>query len=462
MRLFHDKKWLLVIYMVIALLAGMSNFMEPANLFVLVSISLSLLVVLAGDKMAHLYLLLALCPFYTSLRISGIYVGFVIPLMILFKLITKRSTISSPILVFLSFIFLFVWFLHDVQFVTLANAIFRLLVPACIFLIICKQRLDNYDGYYAMWIVVLTSIIAMISVFLVQGGSLDAFINASYAGEMRLGEADVDDCQKNQLGGAMGFPIYTIIVVSLFFQMLMTHSFKLWKKVSIIWLGTVLFFITFLTISRVYILGLLTLLLLLFLHMLKSKSVKTIIGLVVGAFIIYVIASVYLPEYMDNIFDSYLTRQMSHTDHGGTGIRGAIFEDCVKYLTEDMECLLVGKGSSAYPLYGAKIHRLFSFSAHNMILDSFMAFGILGTLILLSLYIHLYRRERLRTGIRWSIFRVMPLACYLMMNMTATPFLLDKTYPLLLFLIMNIIHCTDNSEYEPKWDKNNSINYKQI
>lgn len=97
-----------------------------------------------------------------------------------------------------------------------------------------------------------------------------------------------------------------------------------------------------------------------------------------------------------------------------------------------------------------------------MILDSFMAFGILGTLILLSLYIHLYRRERLRTGIRWSIFRVMPLACYLMMNMTATPFLLDKTYPLLLFLIMNIIHCTDNSEYEPKWDKNNSINYKQI
>lgn len=462
MKLFKDKKWLLVIYMIIAVFAGMSNFMEPANLFVVVSICMSLLVILAGDNMAYLYLLLTLCPFYSSLRISGLYLGFVIPLLIFLKLIMKKSATSPSTLAFLSVVFLSVWFLHDVQFVTFANAFFRLLVPACIFFIICKQRLDNYDGYYAMWIVILTSIIAMISVFIVQGGSLEAFINASYVGEMRLGEADVDDGQKNQLGGAMGFPIYTIIIISLFLQMLMTRSFKLWEKVSIIGIGTALFFITFLTISRVYILGLLTLIILLFLHILKSTSVKTVIGLLMGVGLIYVIASIYLPEYMDSIFNSYSTRQMSHSDHGGTGIRGAIYEDCIQYLTEDVECLLIGKGSSAYPLYGAKIHRLFSFSAHNMILDSLMAFGILGTFILLSLYIHLYRRERHRTGIRWSVFRIMPLVCYLMMNMTATPFLLDKTYPMLLFLILNIIHCTDKSEYEPKCTIDNCIKYKQI
>lgn len=461
MRLFHDKKWLLVIYMVIALLAGVSNFMEPADLFVAVCIGLSLLVVLLGDEMALLYLLIALCPFYASLKIGGLGMGFIIPLLMLFKLIKKKSTMWYPKLGFMALVFLLIWFLHEVQFVTLASAIFRVLVPGCIFFIICKQRLDNYDGYFAMWVVVLTSIIAMISVFFVQGGSLDALIYASQVGDMRLGEADVDDGQKNQLGGAMGFPIYTIIIISLFLQMLMTHSLKIWQKVFIIGLGIALFFITFLTISRVYILGLSTLLVLMLLHILKSKSIK-IIGLFIGVFLIYTLASVYLPEYMDGVFDSYLTRQKGDSSNGGTGIRGAIYEDCVKYLTEDVECLLIGKGSSSYPLYGAKIHRLFSFSAHNMILDSLMAFGVLGSLILLFLYINLYKRERQRIGIRWSVFRVLPLACYFMMNMTSSPFLSDKAFPMLLFLILNIVHCTDKSGYDPIWTKNNRINCKQI
>lgn len=462
MRLFHDKKWLLVIYMVIALLAGVSNFMEPADLFVAVCIGLSLLVVLLGDEMAVLYLLIALCPFYASLKIGGLGMGFVIPLLVLFKLIKKKSDTWSPVLGFMALVFLLIWFLHEVQFVTLASAIFRVLVPACVFLFICKERFDNYDGYFAMWIVVLTLLIAMISIFMVQGGSLDALIYASRVGDMRLGEADVDDGQKNQLGGAMGFPIYTIIIITLFLQMLMTHSFKLWQKLSIIVLGIALFFVTFLTVSRVYILGLSTLLLLLFMHMLMSKSIKTIIGLVMGVIIIYILASVYLPEYMDGIFDSYTTRQIGDSSNGGTGIRGAIYEDCLSYLGEDVECLLIGKGSSSYPLYGAKIHRLFSFSAHNMILDSLMSFGVLGSIILMSLYIHLYKRERLRTNIRWSVFRIMPLVCYFMMNMTSSPFLSDKAYPMLLFLILNISHCTDKSRYDPIWIKNNRINFKQI
>lgn len=462
MKIFKDKKWLFVIYLIIAALAGVSNYMEPANIFVAASIGLSLMVVLAGDNISVLYLLIALCPFYSSLRIGDLYAGFVIPLFVLVKLFIKPSTkYASGMEMFWAF-FLLVWFFHDFQFITFANALFRLFVPACIFVYICRQKLDEYDGYFAIWIVIATTLISMICIFMVQGGSLDTFLYASYAGEYRLGEADVDDGQKNQLGGAMGFPIYTIIIVSLSLQMLMTRQFKLWEKVLLIGLNIVLFFVTFLTISRVYILGLSTLVILLFLHMIKSRNLKTILGLSFGLIIVYIIASVYLPEYMDGIFNSYLARQSNNSDHEGTGIRGAIYEDCIKYLTEDVECFLIGKGSSAYPLYGAKIHRLFSWSAHNIILDALMAFGIIGTIILISLYMHLYKREKNRTGLKWTVFRIMPFACYFMMNMTATPFLLDKTYPMLLFLILNIIHCTDKTEYDPKMSLYKGTNLKYI
>lgn len=459
MSIFRRKKWLFVIYAIIAVLAGISNFMEPANLLVAASVGLSICVILAGDEMAILYLFLALCPFYSSLRFGGLYVGAIIPMLAICKLMAKKSTIHSPILGIFSVIFLFVWFLHDVQFVTFASALFRLMVPACIFVYICRGHLENYDGYFAIWVIISTTLIAMVSIFMVQGGDIDTFIYASYAGEIRLGEADVDDGQKNQLGGAMGFPIYTITIVSLSIQMLMTRKFKMWQKTAIVGLDLALFFVTFLTISRVYILGIITLALMLFLHMVKSRSLKTILCVLLGCMIIYVIASVYLPEYMDEIFDSYLTRQSRNSDNGGTGIRGAIYEDCIKYLSENIECLLIGKGSSAYPLLGAKIHRLFSWSAHNMILDALMAFGILGTFVLLYLYCHLYAREKRRTGIKWSVFRIMPFVCYIMMNMTATPFIIDKTYPMLLFLTLNVIHCTDKSEYDKRI---NGVISKQI
>lgn len=451
MKIFKDKKWLFVIYLIIAALAGASNFMEPANIFVAASIGLSLVVVLAGDDISALYLLIALCPFYASLRIGGLYAGFVIPLLVLVKLFMKPSMKHAPIMGMLSVLFLLMWFFHDFQFVTFANAIFRLLIPACVFIYICRQKLNEYDGYFAIWIVIATSLISMICIFLVQGGSLDTFLNASYAGEYRLGEADVDEGQKNQLGGAMGFPIYTMIIVSLSIQMLMIRQFKLWGKVLLVGLNIIIFFLTFLTISRVYILGLSTLMVLLFLHMVESRNLKRILGLTFGLIFVYIIAADYLPEYTDGIFESYLTRQAINSDHEGTGIRGAIYEDCIKYLTEDTECFFIGKGSSAYPLYGAKIHRLFSWSAHNIMLDALMAFGMIGTIIIISLYTHLYKREKSRTGLKkWTFFRIMPFACYFMMNMTASPFLLDKTYPMLLFLILNIVHCTDKTEYDPK------------
>ena len=462
MELFRNKKKLFIIYLMIASFAGISNFMGPANLFVMASIGLSLLVVLFGDKMATLYLMIALIPFYNSLNINGVSAGFVIPLFAIGKLLTFPSRNEKSHLVISMILFLSVWFFHDIQYQTFAMTIFSLLVPCFVFLFVLTKDWHEYDGYYAMWLVIATTLIAMVCVFMVQGGSLESFIYTSYAGEMRLGEANTDDGQRNQLGGAMGFPIYTLTIVSLLIQMLMTRRFRLWQKASCLALIIGSFFITFLTVSRVYILGLATMALLLICHVMRSKSKSAIFGVLLGCSVLFLIASNYLTNYMDIVFNNYLGRMENDGEQGGTGIRGIIYKDCYEYLLNNVECLLIGKGNGAYPLIGAQLHRPFSMSAHNMIIDGLMSFGIIGSVFIFVVYKNIYKKDRNNYGMTWTIFRIMPLLCIFMMYQTGSPFLQDKTYPFLMFLVLNIIHCTDNSEYDPRWCTENDYEYKII
>ena len=134
MKVFKDKKWLFIILMIIDTLAGISNFMEPANVFVAVSIVLSLMVILLGSEMATLYLMIALCPFYNSLNFSGLAAGFVIPIFALMK-IPKSNRVQNFWGVSI-FLFFLIWFLHDIQYQTFAKTVFALLVPLYVFIYI--------------------------------------------------------------------------------------------------------------------------------------------------------------------------------------------------------------------------------------------------------------------------------------------------------------------------------------
>ncbi len=461
-NLFEDKKKLFIVLMGIGMFAGFSNFMEPANLLVMSSIAISLMVIVFGNDMSTLYLILALCPFYNSLNLNGVSAGFVIPFLASVKLVINNMKSGLSPYFIASIVFLLVWFIHDIQYRTYASTLISLFVPCYVFLFISMKNFDNYDGYYAMWIVICSSLIAMVSVFLVQGGSLDAFLQASYSGEMRLGEADTDAGEKNQLDGAMGFPIYTLTVITLLLQMLMTRRYTFVVKLlfGVIMIG--LLFITFLTVSRVYLLGLATLVLLLCFHVLKRRSLSTIMGGSLIFIFILVVSSDYLGGYLEVISSQYQGRMDIDGGNSGLGVRGTIYQDCISYLSENYECLLIGKGNGAYPLIGAELHRPMSQSAHNMILDALMSFGALGSMFVASIYFKAYKKENSRLGIKWTVFRIIPFACVFIMYQTASPFLLDKTYPFLLFLVLNIIHCTDDSPYDPKWATDNGFNVQKI
>ena len=459
-----SKKVLFIIYMIIAALAGISNFMEPANVFVMGALGLSLLVIVLGDEMATLYLMMALIPFYNSLNIGGIATDFIVQGAALIKLFMSRSRGIKPSLLMSFFIalFLLIWFIHDIQYKTLAASFFPLLVPLYTFSLINNKPFNRYDGYFAMWVIIVSTLIAMICVFMVQGGNIDAFLYTDYAGEIRLGEGSVDEGQKNQLGGAMGFPIYTLTIVTLLIQMLMTRKYKLWKKLSIIILIGVLFFITFLTVSRVYLLGLATMIVILALHLMRSRSTFAIVGFALTIIFIIGLASIYMSDYIDTVIFNYTGRIEGDGGQAGMGIRGLIYDDCLKYLSNNIECTLIGKGNGAYPLIGDAMGSLMSYSAHNIILDALMSFGILGSILLIIIYLKAYKIESLRLGIKWSLFRIMPFIVIFIMWQTGSPFLQDKTYIIIMFFMLNIIHCTDGTEYDTQWCRENDLQYKKI
>lgn len=428
--------------MTISLMAGLSNFMNPANVFVLLAVLLSLLLILQGRDVTAVYVMIALIPYFSSLRLSGFAFGFIIPVVAFIKLWIRHFSGALPKLLIAAFLFLFIGFFHDIQYSTFMESILRSFMPLYVFAALSWVRFEKYNRFFAAWVVIGSSLIAMYCVFMVQGANLDSFIYSSYAGEMRLGEADVDSGQKNQLGGAMGFPIYTITILSLIVQMFLMHSLRFWQKILMLSISVVVFFLTFLTVSRVYLLGLGVLIILLLYYIARHVSIKVFVGFLCVFLFLGVMAAMLNPDFITSVFSQYEGR-ITNSDNHHIGSRGYIYRDCIDYLSSNLECILIGKGTLGYVAIGKQMNTWMSMSAHNFLLDGLLSFGIIGFFFVFYAFYKLYKKERFRTRCRVTALHCMPLFCILAMYITSTPFMLEKVWPFFLFLVLNI---TPNEE----------------
>lgn len=425
--------------MLICMLAGYSNVTSSSTALIFIAVFLSLSIIIFCSDLNVLYLMIALIPFYGSLNVNGLAFVFILPLFASLKLLLKHFKIIIPSIFVFNLIFLLFWFLNDIQYQSVAATLIRLCFPLYVFCVISFVKLEDYNGYFSAWLVICSSLIAMFSIFLVQGGNLDSFINASYAGEMRLGEADVASGQKNQLDGAMGFPIYTITIITLIFQMLNYRNFQFYTKCFIIGIALIVFFITFLTLSRVYILGLLTMIIVLSIYYAKHFTIKNIISILFLVLVLFFTVSILNPEIITSITESYSSRMEGESDNEES--RLLVYIDCLEYLLSHVKCIIFGEGNRGYIEIGKIEHTLMAISAHNVILDGLLSFGLLGCVILYRSYFRVYKLQRTYFNIQLDALRVLPLGCILMMYNTSSPFTLDKVWVFLLFLTLNIVHC---------------------
>lgn len=390
-------------------------------------------IIVSGNIMDDFYSYIAMIPFFTIYKVGDYSVGFIFIFISIIKIIISNKDIRFKNLSFSILFFTSTIFLNDIFHVSFG--ILLLPLSLCIYLI-CFVRFANFINYNhnkAITIFVVSLIISQVTSFIVSGADLTSLAAQSEL-SIRLGQGNIEEGQGNNLGGAMGFPIYTMLIIALLTTILIKKKIKLSHKLLAISFMVVDFIITFFTISRVYFIGIAVFIIFIIAYFTRNNFRKLIpISFFVGLIVIFFLNS----EYSNSIFEKYNQRSFN-TEYGITTGRSEIYEQSITYLISNPKALLIGEGPRGYKIIGNDKNLEFKMSAHNLYIDSLMSFGIIGTFCLLYIF-YIYKTKCKKIfNTSYSLLSVMPLACYLSMQMTGGSMSDFKTYIYLLFLILNV------------------------
>ena len=266
-----------------------------------------------------------------------------------------------------------------------------------------------------------------------MSGGLTGFLVQSAMDNLRMGDADMDKYASDTLDGAMGFPIHTILMMSLSLPFFINKGIRVLSKVLLSLILLVFFLVTFLTTSKVYLLGLATFGICLLLHIVKGKNRIAIIFIIILFFLILSTQS----WFFDLVYERYAYR-IEDTDTDVTSGRTDIYKSCIDYLSDNFLALLFGSSYDGYLEIGRLLNKDFKMSAHNIILDGLMSFGLYGCSLLLISVKQLNKKARLYIKSKASLLGWLPIICWFVMCQTNTTFYLAKTYPLIPFLVIHI------------------------
>lgn len=425
-----DKKNYALLLMVVAILAGASNFAPMGDLLSFGAVAVSLILLIVGDPLQNLYLLIALIPFYTSLSVGHMSFYGIFPFIASVKILQENKPFGLGFL--LCCYVVIVLFLHDRTETSLMN-IFNL-GSFLFYVSVAAYMLDlkKYDYRYSLGILLMAVIISQISIYIVQGGNIDAFFEER---DLRLGEGDVEKGQKNRLGGAMGFPIYSMLVISSLCVYLKNFSVNTWMKIMSVLIILMEFFVTFFTISKVYLLGLSSFAVVTLIYDVRFFSFKRTFVVMLSLVLVAVLFLFVLGDTTQFFISNYERRLFSIEITSG---RSYIYDDVILYLSQNISSLLFGEGRWGYTNIGLDYNYAFKMSAHNIVLDGIMIYGLLGMAVIAGMYCTFLKKYHIR---KIDVFDMSPLICWLMMNMTASTFIVEKNYIMVVVLLLNACFC---------------------
>lgn len=420
----------------IDVLLGASNYMAYSNILVIIALLIGIIIIIRGTKISDLYLFTSLIPFFSSIKISDKSLEFLLLVLASAKIVFGTNTAKKKSIkyLFMGILMLSILLFNDLYYGQFAEVFIYASYVIYVLVVINFVNFKDYDEVYAAELMLIAFFIAQISVFIEQGGDVQKFIVQSYAAEYRLGESDEG---KNQLGGAMGFPIYSIMIINLTIKLFQTRI-SVYRKMLYTIISSITFLVAFLSISRVYLLGLAALMgcILIYLSMNLRKSTLFV-------FMLFVIIVVLFFKFVNNnVLDSVTEQYSVRIDNYKKGEdRIAIYKDCIEYISNDYYCLLFGRGTFGYREIGKENNLQFRMSAHNIILDGFLTYGILGLSFIVFLYFYLYRKKSIYDINRPTMIDLSCFICYIFMCMTNSPFILGKSYIQWVFLTLN---CSNN------------------
>lgn len=400
-----------------------------------VAIGVLFWVIIASNAERCFTAIVATSTFAPLFSISGIGVYFLATIIAAFKMMRAGRNASMW---FAAIAMLAIYVLHDIQVTTMGTILNQTCYLLFFFIACLSMNFRRYDHR-------LTVVLFLCSVILNYIGSIALTGDLSQLGDesiqdVRLGEGDIEGGQNNNLGGAMGFPILTIYLITFGLPLLLGNYLRTTKKIILALVLLICFVVTFFSTSKVYLLGLATLAVCLFFYFFRGgASFKEKSGATLFVFFAFVV--LYYSGYLDLFISRYEYRMGDGDMDRLTTGRSLIIASCLDYLANHPLAILIGEGYRRYISIGATLQLPFSMSAHNVILDCIMAYGVFGVVVIISSLRALHKKivrlfcDYVPSALGWA-----PLICWISMCMSNSPFMLPKTYVILPFLVLHIYY----------------------
>lgn len=363
------------------------------------------------------YLMIAIIPFQGHISFFGVAAMPVIAAVIILKLIgEKKYTFGKN--VFCSGIIIFgIEFFNDYFHVSLGSLLAWISIGiVCLYIInyVKIEEMNLFKVSINFGIGVFLAIIANMGGQNLENGTVQ-----------RFGSANIS------LGGAMGIPLYALILTSILIVILLNYELSFAKKCIIGMVMMLINMFALLSISRAYLLGIATILMCCLISLFTKKGAKSFKLISLILLVIVIVVYFNYDGFLEIVGDFQYRIQEHANDNGRTGI----WISCIEYLKQNWKALLFGEGIFNYTTIGTELNQGFAMSAHNVVLDTVMAFGVAGSVC----YVVLFRwyavkcKKSLHT--KPNIISMMPLITLMIYYMTAGSFRYLKTW---LYFMMTI------------------------
>lgn len=385
------------------------------------------------------YFLVGFVPFENVMKIASIDVYFILLMISIIKLIyINRDKKVYKISGLIFFVALFnIEMIGDIGAISIGKLTIILTTIAYLYFFSQLSDLTSYRIVTAILHYVISYIIVIFTTIMSYGSVL-SFIQLVGADSQlyRFGET-VDSLgeEARLLGGAMGIPLYSAMLISMLLSYYISNNtIKIGNKVLIITFCYAGVLFGLLTISRSFLLCMITCFLFLLLSVFTRNWRK-----ITKALIIIFITSILLYVAQADLINSKLADfAYRETQDYGFGIRSLIYQDCFQYLEENRMGYLFGFGISNYGKIGNQNNLMFSYLAHNLYLDIIMSVGILGGMCFVGLFNMLRKRAKACFRSKASLISVLPLLVFLVFGLTALSLTNLKTWIYIVMLIINV------------------------
>lgn len=226
------------------------------------------------------------------------------------------------------------------------------------------------------------------------------------------------------LGGAMGLPLYMLLMSSIMIIMYMYMKPTIIQRAFIIISLVIMNFLGLLSVSRAYLLGAGVIVFCLFLGAFTNKG-SVALKLILGSLLLILIVVNVKYDVVMQMTSNYEYRFYAHLNDDG---RSRIWLSCWEYLNEHLRATVIGNGPLTYQNEGGSGYAFYLITAHNVYIDTIMAFGIIGTFAILNLYQSFFEKCKQTLGSKINIITLMPFLALSAYYLTAGSFRYYKTW----------------------------------